>query len=178
MKQSNKVNLAAPLQKDSILDGEGIRTVIWMQGCAHACPFCHNPGTHSFEENMLCDIKDIEKQLDELEMQDGITLSGGDPLYQIDSAIKICNHAKKINLNVWVYTGFTYEEVLKMDKGLELLKLIDVLVDGPFINSLRSLDLPFRGSTNQRVIDVRKSLKNKKVEEIKFKNEGVKLHAK
>lgn len=158
-----QIRLAAPLQSDSIVDGEGIRTVIWTQGCGHHCKGCHNPETWSFEEGYLIDVKDVINEIDNLSGQDGITFSGGDPLYQVDACLKIAKHCKERDLNVWCYTGFLYEDLLKNDKYLELLKYIDVLVDGPFILSQRSLDLKFKGSENQRVIDVPNSLKENKI---------------
>ncbi len=158
-----KIRLASPLQSDSVVDGTGIRTVIWTQGCSHACPGCHNPGTHDFSGGREFDLEEIEADIDALVGQTGITFSGGDPLYQIEPVIELAKYIKKKRLNIWVYTGFTYEEVLKMKKGPELLAQIDVLVDGKFELSKRSLDAPFRGSTNQRIIDVPASLKNGKV---------------
>ncbi len=158
-----QIRLAAPLQSDSIVDGEGIRTVIWTQGCGHHCKGCHNPETWSFDEGYLIDVKDVINEIDNLSGQDGITFSGGDPLYQVDACLKIAKHCKERDLNVWCYTGFLYEDLLKNDKYLELLKYIDVLVDGPFILSQRSLDLKFKGSENQRVIDVPNSLKENKI---------------
>ena len=140
-----KIRLAAPLQKDSVVDGFGVRTVIWTQGCSHNCPFCHNPGTHDFDGGEIFDLKSIKDELDNLKGQDGITLSGGDPMFQIEPTLEIAKYAKKIGLNVWCYTGFTYEEVLNMGrknpKYLELLNYLDVLVDGKFVNELKSLDL-------------------------------------
>lgn len=162
-KKDLTINLAAPLQEDSILDGEGIRTVIWTQGCAHNCPFCHNPGTHSFDPAIVKTTEEIKKELDMLKGQAGITFSGGDPIYQLDAVLDIAKYAKEINLNIWLYTGFTYEEVLKMNNGKELLKTIDVLVDGLFKIDLRSLDLPYRGSSNQRIIDTKESIKKGKI---------------
>lgn len=161
-----EIKLATPvLQTDSIVDGEGIRAVLWTQGCSHNCPGCHNPQTHSFDEGFTIDIKEIEKQIDLLEGQDGITLSGGDPLYQIAPSLEIAKYAKSKNLNVWCYTGFTFESLLAMQnkKLLEFLKTIDVLVDGPFILENKSYDCVFRGSTNQRIIDSKKSIKEGKV---------------
>ncbi len=153
-----KIRLASSLQRDSVVDGTGIRTVIWTQGCAHDCPGCHNMDTHDFNGGRLFDIKDIEDEIDTLEGQDGITFSGGDPLYQIDAVIALSKYIKAKGLNIWVYTGFTYEEVTTMPKGKALLKTIDVLVDGEFVLAKRSLDAPFRGSLNQRIIDTASSL--------------------
>ena len=153
-----KVRLAAPLQSDSILDGEGIRTVIWFQGCLHKCPGCHNPETHDMNGGVEYDIDDIKEEMKNLKYQKGITLSGGDPFYQIDAATELAKYAHEIGLNVWCYTGFVYEDIIKNDKMKKLLVNIDVLVDGPFILEQKSLECKFRGSTNQRLIDVAKSL--------------------
>lgn len=158
-----KIRLASPLQKDSIVDGLGIRTVIWTQGCAHGCPGCHNPGTHDFDGGALFELEEIKKTIDTLENQDGITFSGGDPVYQIEPVIDLAEYARKRNLTVWLYSGFEYEEILKMPLGKKLLKSIDVLVDGKFILEKRTLEAPFRGSSNQRIIDTQKSLKENKV---------------
>lgn len=158
-----KIRLAASLQPDSIVDGEGIRTVIWTQGCKHHCRGCHNPETWSFDSGYLVDVDSIIKELDSLTGQDGITLSGGDPFYQVEACTLIAKHCKNKKLNVWCYTGFLYEDLIKDTKYLELLKYIDVLVDGPFILEQRSLDLYFKGSSNQRIIDVPNSLKENKI---------------
>ncbi len=161
-----KIRLAASLQQDSIVDGEGIRTVIWTQGCSHNCKGCHNPETHDMKGGALIDVEDINQEIKKLEGQDGITFSGGDPMFQVDACLSIAKTAKLCGLNIWCYTGFTFEELLKMaDKKpslLEFLKLIDVLVDGKFILEQKSYNIKFRGSRNQRIIDVNESLKEKK----------------
>jgi len=161
------IRLAAPLQSDSVVDGFGVRTVIWTQGCSHNCPFCQNPQTHDFEGGALFDIEDIKEELKNLKGQDGITLSGGDPLFQIEAVTEIAKYAKSINLNVWCYTGFTYEQLIKMNennnKYLEFLNNIDVLVDGKFVNELKNLNLLFRGSSNQRLINMKETLKQNKI---------------
>lgn len=163
-----EIRLASPiLQADSIVDGAGIRAVLWTQGCKHKCPGCQNPQTHSFDDGILMDIEEIKNQIDELEGQDGITFSGGDPMYQVDACLELAKYIKSKKLNIWCYTGFTYEVLLELAKNnpkiIEFLKLIDVLVDGPFILEKKSLDCIFRGSTNQRIIDPKESLKMKKV---------------
>ena len=144
-----KIRLAADLQSDSIVDGLGIRTVIWTQGCSHNCPSCHNPETHDF--------------------------SGGDPMFQPKQCAILAKKVHELNMNVWAYTGFTYEELL--EKGskdiLEFLGEIDVLIDGKFDPSKKSLDLEFRGSSNQRIIDVKKSLENHKVILFDLKNKKI-----
>lgn len=168
-----KIRLATmEVQTDSIVDGVGVRTVIWTQGCRHHCPFCHNPETHSFESGYLIDVDDVLKKIDTLSMQDGITFSGGDPMEQAGACAMIARYARDKGLNVWCYTGYTYEELIsKNDKDIMLfLDFIDVLVDGKFDVTKKSFDCTFRGSSNQRLIDVRRSLSEKKVIEFKILN--------
>mgnify|MGYP003204111842 FL=1 len=152
------VRLAADIQPDSILDGSGIRTVIWFQGCLHNCKGCQNPETHDMNGGMIVDIDEIKMKLKNLKYQSGITLSGGDPFFQPEAALEIAKFAKSIGLNVWAYTGFTYEALLSDKSRLDLLKYVDVLVDGKFMMDKKSLNCKFRGSTNQRLIDVKKSM--------------------
>lgn len=143
---------------ESIVDGEGIRYVIFTQGCPHHCVGCHNPQTHSFDGGKLVLIEDI---LDDISKRkkwiDGITISGGEPFCQADQCSIIAERAQELGLTVWCYTGYLFESLYK--QGAELLKHIDVLVDGPFVQDEKSLELNFRGSCNQRVIDIPKSLK-------------------
>ena len=157
-----KIRLAAPLQPDSIVDGAGIRTVVWTQGCSHNCKGCHNPETHAFDGGYEFDLDDIKKNIDELIGQDGITFSGGDPMFQPEACNEIAKYAISKGYNIWCYTGFTYEKLLELslEKPIykEFLSNIDVLIDGPFILNKKSLDCIFRGSTNQRLIDTKKSL--------------------
>ena len=162
-----KIRLAVPhIQKDSIVDGEGIRSVIWTQGCPHHCPGCHNPETHSLKSGESIDIEKIIAEIDKLEGQDGITFSGGDPMLQPEPCTKIAKHCHKKGFNVWCYTGYKYEELLELSKRevaiLDFLKQIDILIDGRFILAKKSYDVIFRGSKNQRIIDVKESLKKNK----------------
>lgn len=167
-----KIRLASDLQQDSIVDGIGIRTVIWTQGCSHNCPYCHNPQTHDFNGGEIVDVDYIIEEIKNLEGQDGITFSGGDPMFQPKACAKIANFAQEQGLNVWAYTGFTYEELIssKNKDILNFLNNIDVLIDGKFDVNKKSLDCEFRGSTNQRLIDVNKSLEQNKVILYQLKN--------
>lgn len=162
-----KIRLAADLQSDSIVDGEGIRTVIWTQGCPHNCFGCHNACTHDFNDGALIDVEYIKEELSSLKAQDGITFSGGDPMCQPEACNEIAKFAKECNMNIWCYTGYTYEQLIVMSKTnkhiIDFLKNIDVLIDGKFILELKSSEALFRGSTNQRIIDVQKSLKEQRV---------------
>ena len=157
-----QIRLAAPLQSDSIVDGEGIRTVIWTQGCPHNCKGCHNPETHDFNGGELVDVETIKEQIKNLEFQDGITLSGGDPFMQPEACLEIAQFAKKLGLNVWSYTGFTFDQLRVLSRTkpviMDLLNNIDVLVDGKFILEEKSYECKYRGSKNQRIIDVKASL--------------------
>lgn len=158
-----KIRLSSALTTDSIVDGEGVRSVIWTQGCAHNCPGCHNPQTHDFNGGFLKEIEELKEEIRLLKNQDGITLSGGDPFFQVEACLEIAKYCHKLGLNVWCYTGFTFEQLLKLipkqPKILELLNYIDILVDGRFIQELKSFDVVFRGSKNQRILDVPQSLK-------------------
>lgn len=158
-----KVRLAGNIQPDSIVDGEGIRVVVWLQGCSHNCKGCHNPITHDFNGGFLADTEEIKEEISKLKLVDGVTLSGGDPMFQVDASLDIAKFCHHIGLNVWCYTGYTFEQLLDIakvnPKMLALLKELDVLVDGKFILEKKSADVKFRGSSNQRIIDVPKSLK-------------------
>lgn len=162
-----KIRLAAYLQPDSIVDGEGIRTVIWTQGCPHNCLGCHNPETHDIKGGALVNLEEVYQIIDSLEGQDGITFSGGDPFMQPKECSEIAKYARNKKLNIWCYTGYKFEQLLSLsDKKpeiMEFLKEIDVLVDGKFELSKKSYNSIFRGSSNQRIIDVKKSLKLNKI---------------
>lgn len=150
---------------DSIVDGPGLRLTIFTQGCLHHCPGCHNPQTHDPEGGSWADTEDILAAAAENPLLDGITLSGGDPFLQPVPCLALAEGAHKIGLNVWTYTGYTWEALLEENdtEKLALLKETDVLVDGPFLLAERSLELRFCGSRNQRLIDVKKSLAEDKV---------------
>lgn len=156
------IRLAAPIQTDSIVDGEGMRAVVWTQGCSHNCLGCHNPETHDFMDGFEKDIEELKNEISSLKNQQGVTFSGGDPLYQVDATLELVKHCQSIGLNVWLYTGFTYEElkeIMKKNKKLrELLMNVDALVDGKFLLEEKSFDVKFRGSKNQRIIDIKSSI--------------------
>ena len=149
---------------DSIVDGPGLRLTIFTQGCLHHCPGCHNPQTHDPEGGSWADTEDILAAAAENPLLDGITLSGGDPFLQPVPCLALAEGAHKIGLNVWTYTGYTWEALWEENapEKIALLKETDVLVDGPFLLAERSLELRFCGS-NQRLIDVKKSLAEDKV---------------
>lgn len=154
----------ATITKQDMLNGDGIRAVFWVTGCSHHCKGCHNPET--WDENYGKPVtKDTYKELAlalEPDYISGVTWSGGDPLYcgnrkELENLIMFVHD--NFQKTQWLYTGFLWEDI----KDLEIIKYIDVLIDGPYIEEQRNISLKWRGSSNQRVIDVQKSLKLNKV---------------
>ena len=146
---------------DSIVDGPGLRLTIFTQGCLHHCPGCHNPQTHDPEGGSWADTEDILAAAAENPLLDGITLSGGDPFLQPVPCLALAEGAHKIGLNVWTYTGYTWEALWEENAPEKIALLKET--DGPFLLAERSLELRFCGSRNQRLIDVKKSLAEDKV---------------
>ena len=157
------IKLASDLMFDSIVDGPGIRIVIWTQGCEHNCYKCHNPQTHDINQGQFFDIDDLVKRVVEYPLKSGVTLSGGDPLFQKKETLYLVKKLKEHKINIWVYTGYIYENLLKDPLNVEILNYIDVLVDGPFIYKEYDPLLRFKGSRNQRTIDVQKSLEQNEI---------------
>lgn len=151
------------IEPESIVDGPGFRYVIFTQGCPHGCPGCHNPQSHSFDGGRDADCDEILAQIRENPLLSGVTFSGGEPFCQPEPLIYIAEQVKKMGKNIFVYSGYTIEELLEKAKTepaiLRLLKLCDTLVDGRYVQTLRDLSLQFRGSKNQRVIDVAEYLR-------------------
>lgn len=148
---------------DSIVDGPGIRFTVFMQGCKRGCPGCHNKGLQNFDGGEDFYIEDIFEMVKKNPLLDGITFSGGEPFCQAKNLYLLAKLFKQANYDLAVYSGYLYEELIKDEEKLRLLELMDTLVDGPFILAKRNLNLKFRGSENQRIIDVQKSLKQKKI---------------
>ena len=148
------------LVQDSIVDGPGFRFSCFVQGCPHRCPGCHNPDSHDPGGGREMAMEEVAAQLLGNPMTDGLTLSGGEPFAQAEDCLALARAAHAHGLNVWSYSGWTFEHL--RDRGSEaqraLLAELDVLVDGPFLLEERTLALPWRGSRNQRVIDVPASL--------------------
>lgn len=149
------------------VDGPGLRTSIYFAGCAHKCPGCHNEHTWDF---MAGKDMTVDELMDHITREGfNVTFSGGDPLYQSEALIGLAERIKAEGYNLWCYTGFRFEDIVaagEPENAKTLLNYIDVLVDGPFIMELKDISLRFRGSSNQRIIDVRKSLLNGAVEEL------------
>ena len=148
----------AGMIQDSIVDGPGIRFVVFAQGCRRRCEGCHNPGTWDLHGGEEVSVDEILAEMLRNPLTDGLTLSGGEPFLQAAECAKLAAAAREHSLNVWVFSGYTLEELTQAHEYRPLLNLIDVLVDGPFVAEERSFDLRWRGSRNQRVIDVPRSI--------------------
>ena len=147
------------IMNDSIVDGPGLRLAVFVQGCSHGCPGCHNPDTHDRDGGREMDTGEVAAMLEKNPLLDGLTLSGGEPFEQAAACYEMARDAKARGLSVWVYSGYVYEVLLKKDDPAVqgLLETCDVLVDGPFVQAQRSLKLDFRGSGNQRLVDLKES---------------------
>lgn len=161
---NDEINISEIIE-DSIVDGTGIRMTVFVQGCPHRCEGCHNPQTHDFNGGKIETVEEILDRYKRNPLLSGITLSGGEPFCQAAPLAKLARAIKKAGGDVWSYSGYTFEQILnECAKGArELLNEIDVLVDGKFVLQQRNLTLWFRGSENQRVIDVKKSLEKNHV---------------
>lgn len=149
----------ASVVHESIVDGPGLRLTVFVQGCPHHCPGCHNPQTHPFSGGREMSPAALSACYAENPLLDGLTLSGGEPMCQAAEGAALARMIRAQGGSVWVYTGYCYEFLRsEADRNrLALLEAADVLVDGPFLLRERTLELPWRGSRNQRLIDLRKS---------------------
>lgn len=163
-----QIKLASDLMYDSIVDGLGLRIVVWTQGCSHNCFKCHNPQTHDFNKGKYYDIDELVEKIVKYPLKSGVTLSGGDPFFQKEEMLYFVKKLKENKINIWAYTGFVYEDLIKDSIWLETLQNIDVLVDGPFVFEQHDPLLKFKGSKNQRIIDVVQSLKNNQIIEVQL----------
>ena len=158
MEESKNTIRIAGVVRESIVDGPGLRFTVFCQGCPHHCEGCHNMATHDFSGGYDCEISRILEAIDENPLLDGVTFSGGEPMCQPEAFYNLAVQVKERGLNIVTYTGFTYEELITMgESNIEVKKLMDltdILVDGRFVLEERDLTLPFRGSANQRLIDM------------------------
>lgn len=169
--EDKKIRLAGMIY-ESLSNGPGLRRVLFSQGCGHKCKNCFNPHTHSFTGGELLDMDEIIEGIVNNPMIRGVTFSGGDPLEQAEKFSYIARKVKEKGKTVWVYTGYTFEEILSKageKEGWEtLLNYTDVLVDGKFDTNRGNEKLKFRGSSNQRIIDIKKSLDTREICTINF----------
>lgn len=147
--------------RESIVDGPGLRFVLFTQGCPHKCPSCHNPSTHDFSGGYEIEWEKVFEEFSKNPLLKGITLSGGEPFVQSAALIPLAKAVKDTGKDIVIYSGYTYEQLLTMAEEntdiKDLMSLCDILIDGPFILEKRDLTLLFRGSSNQRIIDLKKS---------------------
>ena len=160
MNEPNKLRVAG-IMRESIVDGPGIRFAIFCQGCPHNCPDCHNPETHDFEGGTDVTIDRLLKEIDKNKLLKGVTFSGGEPTCQAEGFAALGEEVKKRGLTITLFSGYTYEQLMERSKSEQalsrLLDLTDLLIDGPFVKDKKDLTLPFRGSSNQRLIDMNKT---------------------
>jgi anaerobic ribonucleoside-triphosphate reductase activating protein len=148
---------------DTTVDGPGFRTAIYASGCVHHCPGCHNPQSWDAGNGSPYPVSALLEIIREDEFAD-VTFSGGDPLVQVEGFTALARRIKKeTGKNIWCYTGYLYEQITRSSRFSQILPFLDVLVDGRYIEAFRDEDLPFRGSRNQRIIDVCKSLQKKEI---------------
>jgi anaerobic ribonucleoside-triphosphate reductase activating protein len=141
---------------DSIVDGPGLRTTIFVQGCKRRCPGCHNPQSWPMTGGEVSDTEEVKRQLAQRKMQAGLTLSGGEPFLQAEALTEIAKYAHTLGWTVWAFSGFLLEELQQGTPAQKkLLRQVDVLVDGPFVLAERSVELYFKGSRNQRTWELR-----------------------
>jgi anaerobic ribonucleoside-triphosphate reductase activating protein len=148
------------IEPESIVDGPGFRYTLFVQGCDFRCPGCHNPGLQGFEGGREITIAEVVHDITANPLLDGITLSGGDPFTQAAACAALAEQVRALGLSVMTFTGYRWEDLLAAarEDWLRLITASDIIVDGPFIIALRDIDLRFRGSANQRLIDVRRTL--------------------
>ena len=160
----DRINIAGTVN-DSIVDGPGLRYTIFTQGCPHHCPGCHNPETHSLKGGKKVAIKKIIKEIKSNPLLMGVTFSGGEPFLQAKKLIPIAREVKQMGLHLACYSGYFFENLLsgQVPDAKNLLSYIDILIDGRFVLAKKSMNLKFKGSSNQRTIDVQKSLQEGKV---------------
>ncbi len=155
-----KIRIAGVVN-DSIVDGPGLRFAVFTQGCPHHCPGCHHPENHDPAGGQEGDAGALIARMKKNPLLSGLTLTGGDPLEQCLPCREIAKAAHDMGLNVWAYTGYVWENLIgeRREDVMALLEEVDVLVDGPFVLAEKSLELDFCGSRNQRLIDVKASLR-------------------
>ena len=162
MNKANSLRIAG-IVRESIVDGPGIRFTVFCQGCPHACEGCHNPETHDFAGGKDVSIDRLLEEIDKDKLLAGVTFSGGEPFCQPEGFVELGKKVKERGLNITAFSGYTLEELKEMSMQsaavAELLELTDILIDGPFRKELRDLTLQFRGSSNQRVIDMNETRK-------------------
>lgn len=151
---------------ESIVDGPGLRFSVFVQGCSHHCPGCHNPESQPAAGGYLCEVADLLRDIRKNKLIHGVTLTGGEPFEQTEGVLELARELRAEDYNLWIYSGYLFEELMAghpHQLAPELLRVCDVLVDGPFVQALNSYELTWVGSSNQRVIDLAASFKQDQV---------------
>lgn len=161
-----KIQIAGVI-RESIVDGKGMRYVIFAQGCHHNCKGCHNPETHDPNGGQTTDTAKIIADIKKQHSICGVTFSGGEPFEQAAEFTEIAATCHMMGYDIWCYTGYTYEQLYGNADAMPLLREVDILVDGPFILEQRNAGLPFRGSENQRILEVYQNPR-KEINEVKY----------
>ena len=150
MNEPEPVYRIVDIVEGTSVDGPGLRTSIYFAGCDHRCPGCHNPQTWSHDAGRDFTLSELVEIIRKADFN--VTLTGGDPVYQAEKLYPLIKEISQIGKTIWLYTGFVYEEICNQENVREWLPMIEVVVDGPFVESLRDISLPFRGSSNQRIV--------------------------
>jgi len=166
-----KIKLAG-LVADSIVDGPGFRFTIFTQGCPHHCEGCHNPQTHDFNGGRYADCDKIIEKIQQNKLTSGVTFSGGEPFCQPEPCAYIAKKLKALNYHLMAFTGYDFEQLIEMSENnkqvMDFLTCLDIIIDGKFDLKQRSLELKYKGSANQRTIDVKESMKQGRAVEIEI----------
>lgn len=150
------IRLSGEIEHDNIVNGPGLRTVIWTQGCRQSCPGCQNPETWDETAGMDVELERVKAELRKFKGQSGLTFCGGEPLLQSAACLELARFVKKeLSWNVWSFTGLIYEKIPRNHIAWEFVRELDALIDGPFILSQRDLTVKFRGSRNQRILHLK-----------------------
>ena len=166
MNEDEKIRIAG-IMRESIVDGPGIRFAIFCQGCPHDCPGCHNPETHDFEGGRNVRVSRLIEEIEKDKLLKGVTFSGGEPTCQAAAFAALGRELKKRGLDITLFSGYTYEQLMKRAETepdlASLLDVTDLLIDGPFIEAKKDLTLKFRGSSNQRLIDMNRTRQREEI---------------
>ncbi|MDF2881922.1 MAG: nrdG [Clostridiaceae bacterium] len=171
MEESNIRLQVAGFLDNSLVNGQGMRSVLFVSGCRHNCEGCHNREMQNFKYGDSIYIKEVVNRIkDNMPIIKGVTLSGGEPFEQAEKLYQLSKEIKALGLSIWCYTGYTFEQLIEFndDSCKKLLECIDVLVDGKFEIDKKYKGLKYRGSSNQRIIDVKSSIKEHKIIEINY----------
>ena len=167
LNDDSKLIRLAGIAENSLVNGKGLRKVFFSQGCSHHCEGCFNQHTWEFAGGRMFDMDELVQKVKDEPFLDGVTFSGGDPFQQADKFAYLAKKLHEANINIWAYTGYTFEELMKLAQTnphiKQMINNVDVIVDGRFMKDKMTENLKYCGSSNQRVIDVKSSLNENKI---------------